>query len=105
MSVEIDPGEVCPTGWATVDATVAHAERIFYVLPSSLVDAFHDTHIGGGFAEFLVSDAFVAAVFPTRRPTASRVYVWSPSCGVRHQWVNENMHARFLTLIATNGRP
>ena len=65
VSVEIDPGEVCPTGWATVDATVAHAERIFYVLPSSLVDAFHDTHIGGGFAEFLVSDAFVAAVFPT----------------------------------------
>ena len=65
VSVEVEPGEACPSGWATVDRAWTKAERIFYVLPTALALAFQRTHIGSGPAEFQVTQTFVAAVWPT----------------------------------------
>ena len=67
VRVEVAAGEVCPTGWATVDTPWTKAARIYYVLPSSLVVAFNCTHVGhtDSTVEFLVTQAFVTSIWPT----------------------------------------
>ena len=65
VDVQIAPGETCPAGWTTTDRAWTKPARTFYRLPASLVAAFQRTTIGSGPAEFQVTPAFVAAVFPT----------------------------------------
>ena len=64
VTVEIDPVETCPTGWATVDTSWTKPALIFYTLPASLFDAYRQTHIRGT-PEFQVTQTFVTAVWPT----------------------------------------
>ena len=65
VKVLIGEGETCPAGWTTTDRSWTRPEKVFYVLPASLVAAFQRTTIGSGPAEYQVTPAFVAAVFPT----------------------------------------
>ena len=65
VQVEIGAGEICPSGWTTVDRSWSRPEKVFYVLPASLVAAYQLTHIRGWSPEFQVTPAFVSAVFPT----------------------------------------
>ena len=65
VTVEIDPIETCPTGWATVDTAWSLAARIYYAVPDELIAAYRRARIGYGTGEFRVTQAFVDAVYPT----------------------------------------
>ena len=65
VTVQVDSGETCPSGWTTVDLPWTKPARIFYVLPDALVAAYRRTHIRGWSRELQVTQAFVTAVWPT----------------------------------------
>ena len=67
VEVEIDSGGTCPAGWTAVDRAWSRAARIYFTLPDELVDAWRRAVIGSGSSpvEFLVSQRFVDAVYPT----------------------------------------
>ena len=64
VTVQVDSGETCPSGWTTVDRAWTRPARMFYVLPAALTAAYALTHVGWA-PEFRVTLAFVLAVFPT----------------------------------------
>ena len=67
VTVEVEPTETCPSGWATVDTAWTKPARTFYTLPATLVDGYRRTHIGRipATVEISVSQAFVDTVWPT----------------------------------------
>ena len=52
-------------GWTSTDRAWTKPARTFFILPDSLVAAYHLTHIGSGPAEFQVTEEFIVATFPT----------------------------------------